>query len=407
MTRAPLLLQGLRVLELGELVAGPFIGTLLGEFGAEVIKVERPGRGDVLRQFGPHVNGTGLYWLVNSRNKKSVVLDLQRPEGQEVLRDLITRSDILIASLRPGTLEGCGFDEEFFSTSAPRLVVVYASAYGRLGPSRAKGGYDPVAQGFSGLSYVTGEPDGAPMRAGGAIPICDFMTGLLGALGAVLALYDRDARGSRCGQVVDVALYDMAFRMLGPLLTLYDLTGEVWQRQGNRSLGGAPTGHFRTLDAEWVCVSVQNDEQFRRCAQLVGYPEWAEDPRFASLTSRTTHRAVIEAAMAEWIAKRPRDAVLSAFDEAGLVAGPINSMSDLAKDEHLAARGTTWDADPVLGRFRVPSVVPILSRTPGASRTPAPGIGEHTHEVLADLLQYSDERLRTLETQKVIPPSSD
>lgn len=403
MDKAPPPLTGTRVLELGELIAGPFIGTLLGEFGAEVIKIERPGQGDVLRQFGPIVNGESLYWLVNSRNKKSVVLDLRSPEGQSVLGDLIGKSDVLIVSLRPGTLEGWGFDEATLRARHPRLVVVYASAFGRRGPYQARGGYDPIAQGFSGLSYVTGEADGPPMRAGGAIPVCDFMTGLMGAFGALLALYDRDANKSHQGQSIDVALYDMAFRMLGPLLSLYDLTGRVWQRDGNHSLGGAPTGHFQTADGGWVCVSVQNDEQFARCAELVGRPEWLDDARFKSLKLRTQNRDAIEDVVSGWIRSRPRDAVLKAFQVAGLGAGPINSVADMAEDPHLSERGGIWTEDLNGERFRVPAVFPFLSRTPGVVNTHAPAIGANTDQVLSKVLGYSPGKLKALQDRNVIP----
>ncbi len=406
MKAARLPLEGLRVVEIGELVAGPFAGTLLAEFGAEVVKIERPGRGDLLRQFGPTVNGKSLYWLVNSREKKSVVLDLRQPRGREVLAELIACSDVLVESLRPGTFEGWGFDEKTLSGCNPRLVIVYASAFGRRGPYRAKGGYDPIAQGFSGLSYVTGTPEGPPMRAGGAIPVCDFTTGVLGALGALLALYERDACGSGLGQVVDTALYDVAFRMLGPLLTLYDLTGEVWERQGNHSLGGAPTGHFRTADGDWICVSVQGDDQFARCAQLLAHPEWIGDPRFRTLNSRTKHRDVIEVAVADWVGARRRDSVLRAFEEAGLVAGPIYSIAAIAKDEHIAARGIEWHEEPELGRVRVPAVVPMLSRTPGTARRAAPAVGADTSDVLSRLLGYSEERIRALAAHGVIPSPS-
>lgn len=395
-------LHGLRVLELGELIAGPFIGTLLGEFGAEVIKIERPGRGDVLRQFGPIVNGESLYWLVNSRNKKSVVLDLGQPEGRAVLGDLIGKSDVLVTSLRPGTLEGWGFDEATLRAGHPRLVIVHASAFGRVGPNQARGGYDPIAQGFSGLSHMTGEADGPPMRAGGAIPVCDFMTGLMGAFGAVLALYARDGRGRNQGQAVDVALYDMAFRMLGPLLSLYDLTGQVWRRDGNHSLGGAPTGHFQTADGSWVCVSVQNDEQFARCAELVGHPEWPRDARFKSLRLRTENRDAIEEVVTAWIKSRPRDVVLKAFQDAGLGAGPINSVADMAKDEHLAARGIHWEELPSTGRFRAPAVFPMLSATPGSVRRDAPKHGQDTEEVLANVLGYPETKRRDFAERGIV-----
>jgi formyl-CoA transferase len=389
-------LEGIRVLELGELVAGPFIGTLLGEFGAEVIKIERPGRGDVLRQFGPIADGESLYWAVNARNKKSVVLDLIRPEARNVLRDLIVASDVLVNSLRPGTLESWGLPESALREVAPRLVVVNASAFGRTGPYSDRGGYDPIAQGYSGLSYLTGDANGPPMRAGGAIPVCDFTTGFAGALGALLALYDRDA-GGRTGRggSVDIALYDVAFRMLGPLLAYYDLTGKVWQRDGNHSLGGAPTGHFLASDGRWICTSVQNNEQFARLARMIGRPDWLDDPRFCSLPLRTRHREAIEADVTAWIACRHSEEILRLFSQADLPVGPINSMADLAEDTHLQTRSVFWTGEESR-RHRHPTRVPKLVDAPEPEHRKAPRLGEHTSEVMSRVLGYSETRIAEL-----------
>jgi crotonobetainyl-CoA:carnitine CoA-transferase CaiB-like acyl-CoA transferase len=403
-TRRPL--EGTRVLELGELIAGPFIGTLLAEFGAEVIKIERPGRGDLLRQFGPMVDGTSVFWQVNSRNKKSVVLDLNKPNGIAVLEDLVKHCDIAVFSMRPGSLEARGIDQEKLKRLNPRLVIVFVSAFGRRGPNSGKGGYDPIGQGYSGLSYLTGDPDGPPMRAGGAIPVCDFMTGLLGAFGAVLSLFDNKGgptRRSERSQVVDVALYDMAFRMIGPLLTYFDATGKAWHRDGNHSLAGAPTGHFITKEGDWLCVSVQNDEQFARCARLVGHIEWVQDARFSTLENRTKHRDAINVEVAKWIAERNRSATLTAFEQAGLPAGPINSITDIAADAHIANRGIKRVTDPALGEVRVPDIVPCLSESPGYVNRPAPRLGEHTHEVLSELLGYSRARQESLASEGVTP----
>lgn len=388
MTKPPL--SGLKVLELGELVAGPFIGTLLGEFGAEVIKVERPGRGDILRQFGPTVDGESLYWKANGRNKRSVVLDLEKASARTVLRELIARCDVLINSLRPGTMEKWGFTEEFLKESFPSLVIVYVSAFGRTGPKASEGGYDPIAQGFSGLSDMTGEADGPPMRAGGCIPVCDFMTGVAGALGAVLSLYGRDRAPDRRGQSVDIALYDVAFRMTAPLLSYFDLSQEVWSRSGNHSLGGAPTGHFLTGDDRWVCVSVQNDEQFRRLARLMDRSDWLTDRRYADNSSRTKHRESICREFADWARSQTRQDLIRSFENQGLVAGPINDVADLAADLHLAARGCSWERDDEIGEYRTPDVVPRLSGTPGIVRRRAPALGADTLDVLKRDLFYSE-----------------
>ena len=404
MTKPPL--SGLKVLELGELVAGPFIGTLLGEFGAEVIKVERPGRGDVLRQFGPMVDGESLYWKVNGRNKKSVVLDLDKASARIVLGELIARCDVLINSLRPGTLENWGFAEEDLKASFPKLVIVHVSAFGRTGPKASEGGYDPIAQGFSGLSELTGEAEGPPMRAGGCIPVCDFMTGVAGALGAVLSLYGRDRGPGAQGQSVDIALYDVAFRMTAPLLSYFDLSQEVWSRSGNHSLGGAPTGHFLTSDDRWVCVSVQNDEQFRRLARLVDRSDWLTDRRYADNASRTKHRELICREFADWARLQTRQELIESFDNRGLVAGPINNVADLATDAHLAARGCGWVLDDEIGAYRTPDIVPRLSDTPGSIRCRAPSLGANTLEVLKRELSYSESACAQLLSEGALGESN-
>lgn len=378
-------LAGTRVIELGELIAGPFVGTLLADNGAEVIKIERPGRGDVLRQFGPMVNGTSAFWQVNSRNKKSVVLDISRDGGLAILRDLLKTGDVLVDSLRPGVLDKIGLNDKALRSLNPRLIVVHVSAFGRVGPNSKRGGYDPVAQGFCGLSNLTGERDGPPMRAGGAVPVCDFMTGVLGAFGAVLALYQRKG-GMEPVPPVDVALYDVAFRMIAPLISYYEATGEAWQRDGNHSLGGAPTGHFKTADDKWICLSVQNDEQFARCAALVGRPDWASNAKFATLAERTAHRDEIEAWVSTWIRERDRSTVITAFESKSLGVGPIQSIEDMASNEHLSARDLKAVDDPILGSVRMPQTLPI-NPTAG-KQSPAPALGEHTRQVLSEVLGY-------------------
>ena len=404
MTKPPL--SGIKVLELGELVAGPFIGTLLGEFGAEVIKVERPGRGDILRQFGPMVDGESLYWKANGRNKKSVVLDLDKASARTVLGELIAHCDVLINSLRPGTLEKWGFEEENLKASYPGLVIVYVSAFGRTGPKASEGGYDPIAQGFSGLSELTGDADGPPMRAGGCIPVCDFMTGVAGTLGAVLSLYGRDRAPGGRGQSVDIALYDVAFRMIAPLLSYFDLSQEVWSRSGNHSLGGAPTGHFLTSDDRWVCVSVQNDEQFRRLARLVNRSDWLTDRRYADNASRTKHRELICREFADWARSQTRQDLIQGFESQGLVAGPINNVADLAADPHLAARGCSWERNDEIGAYRTPDIVPRLSGTPGSVQRRAPALGADTLDILKRELSYSDSACARLLSEGALGDSS-
>ena len=394
--------DGLRVVELGDLVAGPFAGTLLAEFGAEVIKVERPGPGDFMRRFGPSVDGKSLYWLAHSAGKKSIILDLSRPEGLEVLRELLTRTDVLIESMRPGTLDRWQLSDSHLHELNPQLVTVHVSGFGASGPYKDKAGYDPVAQGFSGLSYLTGERDGAPMRAGGSIPVCDFTAGLLGAFGAAMSIYARDIRGT-AGQTVDVALYDLAFRMIAPLLSYYELSGIAWNRDGNHSLGGAPTGHFRTQDGHWICASVQTDQQFGRLAKLIGRPDWLTDQQYSSLAQRTQHRDAIVQGFAAWVAEHSRTTVIDLLEGEGLAVGIIQSVVELAADPHLAQRSTEMHEEPGLGAVRSAMAVPQLSATPGRRSAGAPDLGQHTAEIMTDVLGYSVERLRELVEQKVVP----
>jgi len=310
----------------------------------------------------------------------------------------------MINSLRPGTMEKWGFTEERIREQHPELVLVYTTAFGRAGPYADKGGYDPVAQGFSGLSNMTGDADGAPMRAGGSIPVSDFMTGVIGALGAVLSLYKRDgsANPTGQGQAVDVALYDLAFRMTGPLLGYYDATGDAIGRNGNHSLGSAPTGHFMTRDEHWICTAVQNDEQFARLAKLIEREDWLDNPAYQGSKGRTENRDAICADFAKWARTVTRGELIGAFDKIGLVAGPINSIVDIAKDPHLAERGYTWTDDPIMGRYRTPDVIPRLSDSPGGVRAKAPRLGADTLDVLKTVLSYSDERCEKLQISGVL-----
>ena len=322
-----------------------------------------------------------------------------------MLQDLVRRSDVITVSLRPGVLEAKGLDDARLRELNPALVIVHVSAFGRTGPHSNRPGYDPIAQGFSGLSNLTGASDGPPMRAGGPIPVCDFMTGLLGAYGVVLALLDQFRRGIREGLVIDLALYDVAFRMIGPLITLNELTGRTLERDGNNSLGGAPTGHFRTREGAWVCISVQNNEQFARCARVVGRSDWLTDERFDSLSARTLNREAINVVVSSWIAERTRDEVIAKFDAAGLGVGSINTILDVASDPHIAFRSLFSANDPLFGSCRFPSAVPILSGYPSCDDTPAPQLGQHTEYVLKDLLNYS-ERLRSSLAEAGVAPSA-
>jgi formyl-CoA transferase len=391
-------LAGVRVLELGSLIAGPFCAKTLADFGAEVIKIEPPGEGDPLRRWRRMRNGVSLWWQVQSRNKKSVTADLRRPEGQEIVRALAARSDIVIENFRPGALEKWNLGWEQLSAMNPKLVMVRVSGYGQSGPYRDRPGFAAIAEAFGGLRYVTGFPDRPPVRPN--LSIGDTLASLHGVIGALLALHHIKNGGG--GQVIDVALYESVFNVMESLLSEYDAQGYVRERSGSALPGIAPSNLYPCRDGSYVLIAGNADSLYRRLMSAIGREDLRDDPALARNDGRAAQMERIDAAIAAWTSRRSLPEVLAAMEGAEVPAGRIYSAADIAADPHYAARGMIQRVIAGDGEaLKVPGIAPKLSATPGAIRSAAPGLGEHTAEVLREL-GYDDGRIGELRVKGVI-----
>jgi formyl-CoA transferase len=387
-------LAGLRVLELGSLVAGPFCGKTLADFGAEVIKIEPPGEGDPLRKWRKLRNGTSLWWQVQSRNKKSVTCDLRRPEGQEIVRRLARRSHIVVENFRAGALEKWNLGWEALSRENPKLVLVRISGYGQSGPYSGRPGFAAIAEGMAGFRYITGFPDRPPARPN--LSIGDTIASLHGVIGALMALH------SGKGQVVDVALYEAMFNCMESLLPEYTAQGYVRERTGSTLPGIAPSNLYPCKDGSYVLIAGNADSLYHRLMSAIGRLDLRDDPALARNDGRAAQMERIDEAISAWTRTRNLNEVLEAMEKAEVPAGRIYSAPDIAADPHYAARGmieevTAGDGEPL----KVPGVVPKLSSTPGAIRSPAPKLGEHTDEVLRKL-GYSDAAIAELRSKNIV-----
>jgi formyl-CoA transferase len=391
-------LAGIRVLELGSLIAGPFCGKTLADFGAEVVKVEPPGEGDPLRRWRRLRNGVSLWWQVQSRNKRSLTCDLRKPEGQEIVRRLAARCDIALENFRPGALEkwNLGWDE--LSRANPRLVLVRISGYGQSGPYRERPGFAAIAEALAGLRYVTGFPDRPPVRPN--LSIGDTIASLHGVIGALLALHEVSKSGK--GQVVDVALYEALFNCMESLLPEYDAHGYVRERSGSALPGIAPSNLYPCKDGAYVLIAGNADSLYRRLMTAIGREDLRDDPALARNDGRAAQMERIDAAIAKWTSQFSQEEVLLAMEKAEVPAGRIYSAADIAADPHFAARGmiqeiVAGDGEPL----KVPGIVPKLSATPGAIRSAAPKLGEHTEQVLQEL-GYDAAAIAKLRESKII-----
>ncbi|WP_133649530.1 CaiB/BaiF CoA transferase family protein [Paraburkholderia flava] len=376
-------LDGVRVLEMGQLIAGPFAGKMLAEFGADVIKIEPPGTGDPLRKWRLLHDGTSVWWAAQSRNKKSVTLDLRSPEGQDVARKLIAESDVLIENFRPGTLEGWGLGWDALQEINPGLVMLRVSGYGQTGPYRDRPGFGVVAEAMGGLRHLSGEPGRTPVRVG--ISIGDSLSALHGIIGILLALRHRDQHGGR-GQVVDVALYESVFNMMESLLPEYSVFGAVREAAGSALPGIAPSNAYRCSDGKYALIAGNGDSIFRRLMELIGRPDLGDDPALAQNDGRVKQVGRIDVAIEAWTAERSLDDVLAALTDARIPAGKIYDVADIAADPHYRARDMIVDTQLPDGTpVQVPGIVPKLGATPGVISQPAPTLGQHTDEVLDTL----------------------
>lgn len=395
----PLPLQGVRVVELGQLIAGPFAGKTLADFGAEVIKIEPPGEGDPLRKWRLLSLGTSVWWQVQSRNKQSIVLDLRHPKGQEIARRLIREADVAIENFRPGTMEGWGLGWEDLSRDNPGLIMLRISGYGQTGPYRDRPGFGVIGEAMGGLRYITGEPGRVPVRVG--VSIGDSLASLHGVIGVLLALYHRKVNGGK-GQYIDVALYEAVFNMMESTLPEYDAFGVVRERTGSALPGIAPTNAYPCKDGEYVLVAGNGDSIFRRLMEAIGRSDLANDPGLAHNEGRVRRVEELDRVIGEWAAARSIEEVLDAMDKARVPAGRIYSAKDIVEDSHYAAREMIERIETRDGlTLKVPGVVPKLSETPGCVRTPAPRLGEDTEAVLRRL-GYDAEQIAALRAENVI-----
>jgi succinyl-CoA---D-citramalate CoA-transferase len=391
-------LAGLKVLELGTLIAGPFCAKTLADFGAEVIKVEPPGEGDPLRRWRRMRNGVSLWWHVQSRNKKSITLDLRQPEGQAIVRRLARECQIVIENFRPGALEKWNLGWEALCAENPRLVLVRISGYGQTGPYRERPGFAAIGEAMGGMRYITGFPDRPPVRPN--LSVGDTLASLHGVIGALLALYHIKSGGR--GQVIDVALYESVFNVTESLLPEFDAQGVIRERSGSTLPGIAPSNLYPCRDGSYVLIAGNADALYRRLMSAIGREDLRDDPALSKNDGRARQMERIDEAIAAWTSTLTQTEVLAAMDKAEVPAGRIYTAADIAADPHYAARGMlqqiiAGDGEPL----KVPGVVPKLSATPGAIRTAAPKLGEHTEEVLHGL-GFTPDEISGLRKKKVI-----
>ncbi len=381
------------------MIAGPFAGRILAEFGADVIKVESPASGDPLRNWRKLHQGTSLWWLAQARNKRSVAADLKAKEGQEIVRALSRRADVVIENFRPGTLEkwGLGYDE--LSRENPGLVLVRLSGYGQTGPYRDRPGFGAIGEAMGGLRYLTGHPDRPPARTG--VSLGDSLAALYGVIGALIALQQRQANGGK-GQIVDVALYEAVFSMLESTLPEYAMTGYVRERSGGALPGITPSNTYRCKDGAWVVIGGNADSIFKRLMRAIGRDDLASDPSLADNAGRTARAAELDAAIEAWTSGLPLDEVLAKLQAAEVPGGRIYSIADIVQDAHYRAREMIEKARlPGGEEVLLPGIVPKLSATPGETRWLGPRLGEHTAEVLREL-GYDEGMQRELRAKGVI-----
>lgn len=375
-------LAQLKVIEMGQLIAGPFAAKTLADFGADVIKIEPPNVGDALRKWRLLKDGTSVWWQVQSRNKRSLSLDLKLVEAQEIVRTLVKEADVLIENFRPGTLEGWGLDPQKLLEINPRLIVLRISGYGQTGPYRDKPGFGVVAEAMGGLRHLTAEPGRVPVRVG--ISIGDTLASLHGVIGILLALQERHHSGQ--GQIIDIALYEAVFNCMESLLPEYSAFGEVRQAAGSALPGIAPTNAYLCADGGYVLVAGNGDSIFKRLMAVIGRDDLGSDPQLENNDGRVKRVAELDGAIGEWAKTVNTDQALEILDSASVPAGRIYTIADIASDPHYKARGNIETIQMQDGsKLDVPGVIPKLSRTPGSIKTLAPDIGENTDEILRGL----------------------
>lgn len=396
-------LAGVRVLELGMLLAGPFTGRLLGDMGAEIIKIEPPGKPDPMRDWGhARYEGRSLWWPVQSRNKKCVTLDLRQERGQALLIELAKRADVLVENFRPGTLEKWGIGPAELWAINPKLVIARVSGYGQTGPYAARAGFASVAEAMGGIRYMNGFPGEPPPRM--HLSLGDSLAGMFATMGVLAALYKRDALGFERGQVVDVSLVESCFALLESTVPEYDRLGIVRGPGGTGLKGVAPSNIFKSSDGSWMVIAANADGVFGRLCEAMGQPELASDPRFATHSARGENQEAIEAIVREWAAARDMAEIDRVLNDAGVICGPIYTIADIFADKHFWAREMLLEhTDPGFGAYIGPGIVPKFSETPGAVRWSGTWEeGSHNQDVYGGLLGLADEEIAELEAEGIL-----
>ena len=401
---APKPLAGVRVLEMGQLIAGPFAGCMLAYFGAEVVKIEPPGTGDPLRNWRVLKDGTSLWWRAMGRNKKCVTLNLREPRGREIARTLALRSDVLIENFRPGTMEKWGLGPEDLRAEAPELVYARVSGYGQTGPFATKPGFASVCEGFGGFRYINGFPGEAPVRPN--LSLGDTLAALHAVIGVLLALVHRNRIDGRSiggsGQVVDIAIYESVYNVLEAMVPEYDGAGIVREPSGSTLTGIVPTNTYPCADGRYVIIGGNADSIFKRLMRAAGRDDFADDPRLADNAGRVAHQREVDDAIAQWTRTLDADRVLEILDGAGVPAGPIYSVADMVDDPQYNARGLFETVDVAGESLKIPALTPKLGHTPGATLWPGPDLGAHNREIFIDTLGLDEAELRSLESDGVV-----
>ena len=392
-------LRGMRVIEMGQLIAGPFTGSVLGYFGAEVIKIE-PLTGDPVRYWRLTENNTSYWWHSVSRNKKSITLNLKTEEGRQIAKDLILKSDVLIENFKPGTLEKWGMSPEDLKKDNPGLITARISGYGQTGPRSHLPGYASVCEGYGGFRYVNGFPDRPPVRPN--LSIGDTLAGLHAAMGVMLAYIQREKDPDGKGQVVDAAIYESVFNMMEAVVPEYSGSGAIREPSGSTITGIAPTNTYITSDNKYVIIGGNGDSIFKRLMNAIGRPDMANNPELEENQGRVDNEKEIDAAIEKWTKDHTSDEVLSTMDEVSVPAGPILSVEDMMKDEHYIARGMFHEVQANGRTLQIPAMLPILTETPGTTEWPGPALSEHTDEVLSELLGKDQKEITQLREDGVL-----
>lgn len=398
---APKPMEGVRVLDIATYIAAPYCATVLGEFGAEVIKVEQPGVGDPCRRLGTVSEcGDTLVWMSEARNKTSVTLNLKDPRGQEILKRLIAESDVLCENFRPGTLEGWGMGWEVFKAINPKLVMLRVSGYGQTGPYKDKPGFGRIGNAYGGISFLSGDPDRPPATPGSAT-LADYMSGMYGAIGVLMAL--RSAESTGVGQVIDIGLYEPIFRILDELAPAYDKTGFVRQRMGAPTVNVCPHSHYPTKDDRWVAIACTNDKIYARLAELMGHGAVANDGKYGTIAQRDADRAGVDGMVTDWTLQFDQQEIVTLCEGASVPCGIVAAIDELFEEAQYAARENIVRVkDPRIGDLAVPNVVPRLDGTPGSVDTLGPALGAGNDEIYGGMLGLSEDELTVLREAAVI-----